>query len=96
MEAFAMKHGKKHDDRYTSDDDWRREFEIELDDAGFARLAQIHAPWRKRWLEDHDNGRRSRDNEGWDHDWMNEIRRARKPYGRTRRDRVRFHDEEIE
>jgi hypothetical protein len=96
MEAFVMKHRKKHDNRYASTDDWRSEFEIELADAGYARLSLIQAPWRKRWLEDQDNGRRSRDNEGWDNDRMNEVRRARKPYGRTHRDRNRFYDDEFE
>jgi hypothetical protein len=96
MEAFVMKHCKKHGDRYASDDDGLPEFEVELDDTGYAWLSQISAPWRQRWLDDHDNGRRFQDNEGWDADRINEIRRARKPYGRTRRDRKRFHDEEIE
>jgi hypothetical protein len=96
MEALVMKHRKKLDDRYASDDDWRREFEIELDDAGFAGLPQIRAPWRKRWLEDHDNGRRFRDNEGWRYDRINEISRSRKPHGRARRDRDRPYDDEIE
>ena len=83
--AFVMKHCKKHGDRYCRDDDWLPEIEIELDETGYAWLSQIRAPWRKRWLDDRDYGRRFRDKEGWDDDRVNEIRWARKPYGTTRR-----------
>ncbi len=91
-----MKHHQKHGDRYSRSDDWLPDFEIESDDTEYAWRSQVRVPWRKRWLDDHAFGHRSRDNEGWDADRINEMRRVRKPYGRTRRDRRRFCDDENE
>lgn len=51
-------------------------------------------PLRKRWRENYsEQVRRIRDNEDWDDDKMNGLRRAGKPHKRVRRDRTRFSDD---
>jgi hypothetical protein len=71
------KHRRKHGDRYSRVEDWLFEAGMEWEEMGYARLPQVCMPWRKRWLDDHDYGRRSRDNEGWDDDMVNEKKMAR-------------------
>ena len=88
-----MKNHKARRDDSSWRHDWSPDVALEQDDT-YAWLSQIHMPLRKRWREDHtEQVRRLRDNEDWDDDKMNELRRAGKPHKRVRRDRKRFSDD---
>jgi hypothetical protein len=76
---------------------WDDAPDLTWEDGDSAWLAYVRGPWAKK-LQSNDqrNVRRCKDNEGWDDDRINEIRRARKPYGRIHRGRKRFYVDEDE
>lgn len=88
-----MKNHKTRGDRDFRSQDWSPDVPLERDDT-YAWLSQMPLPPRRRWLVNHaEHVRRFRDNEGWDDDRMNELRRAGRPGKRIRRDGKRFYDE---
>jgi hypothetical protein len=81
---------KKNDHSHSWDD----APDLAWEDEDSAWLAYVRGPWAKRrWSNDQRDGRRRKDNEGWDDDRVHEIRRARKPYGGMRRARKRSRSE---
>lgn len=83
-EQRKVGHNSRHN---ASDPVW------EEDDADW--LTNVCGPWRKRWAIDTDAqfARRFKDNEGWDNDRTNEVRRDRKGFGSTRRFPKRYYDD---
>jgi hypothetical protein len=88
-----MKNNKTRRDDYSWSHDWWPDVALEQDDTR-AWLSQFRIPLRKRRRENcTEQVRRLRDNEDWDDDRMNKLRRASTSHKRARRDRKRFSDD---